>query len=123
MRHRVKIFDLGFVVMLLVAAAFIAFEIDIFETAPGVSRKQETVEFDELMLLSTLAVSGVLFYTWRRARAQAGNQLRVAAEREVMNLAFHDPSPACRTCTGCNWMASRSTAPSSAPCCMTARPR
>jgi diguanylate cyclase (GGDEF)-like protein len=92
MRNRVKIFDLGFIVMLLTAATFVAFEVDIFENAPGVSRKQETIELDELMLLSTIAVSGVLFYTWRRAREhKRENQLRVAAEREVMNLALHDP--------------------------------
>jgi diguanylate cyclase (GGDEF)-like protein len=92
MRNRVKIFDLGFVAVLLVVAALVAFEVDIFENADHVSRKQETVELDELMMLTTLAVSGVLFYTWRRAREhRRENRLRMAAEREVMNLALHDP--------------------------------
>ncbi|MBS0331861.1 MAG: EAL domain-containing protein [Proteobacteria bacterium] len=91
-RHRVKIFDLGFIAIVLLAAALIAFEVDIFENAPGVSRKQETVELDELLLLTVFAVCGVLFFTWRRAREhKRENILRMAAEQEVMNLALHDP--------------------------------
>jgi diguanylate cyclase (GGDEF)-like protein len=92
MRNRVKIFDLGFVLMILIAASLIAFEVDIFENAPGVSRKQETIELDELLMLTTIATGGVLFYTWRRAREHKHEtRLRMAAEREVMNLAMHDP--------------------------------
>lgn len=92
MRHRVKIFDFGFIAMVLLAVAFVAFEVDVFENAPGVSRKQETVELDEILLLSAFAVGGVLYYTWRRASEhKRENRLRMAAEREVMNLALHDP--------------------------------
>jgi diguanylate cyclase (GGDEF)-like protein len=92
MRNRVKIFDFGFVLMLLLGAGFVAFAVDIFENAPNVSRKQETVELDEMLLLTIVAVAGVLFYTWRRAREhQRESRLRMAAEREVMNLAMHDP--------------------------------
>jgi diguanylate cyclase (GGDEF)-like protein len=92
MRNRVKIFDLGFIVILLAVAALFAFEVDIFENAPGVSPKQETIELDELLLLVSLTIGGVLFYTWRRASEhKRENVLRVAAEREVRNLALHDP--------------------------------
>jgi diguanylate cyclase (GGDEF)-like protein len=92
MRNRVKIFDLGFIAILLVVAALFAFEVDIFENAPGVSRKQETVELDELLMLVSIAIGGVLFYTWRRAAEhKRENVLRIAAEREVRNLALQDP--------------------------------
>src|ERR1700726_3341752 len=92
MRHRVKIFDFGFIAMVLLAATFVAFEVDVFENAPGVSRKQETIELDEILMLSTFAVGGVLYYTWRRAgEYRRENRLRMPAEREVMSLALHDP--------------------------------
>jgi diguanylate cyclase (GGDEF)-like protein len=91
-RHRVKIFDLGFILVVLAAAALFAFEVDIFANEAGISQRQETLELDELLLLTTLVVSGALFYTWRRAREhKRENTRRLAAEREVLNLAMHDP--------------------------------
>jgi diguanylate cyclase (GGDEF)-like protein len=92
MRHRVKIFDLGFIVIVLMAATLFAFEVDIFANAPGEPPKEQTIELDEVLLLSVIAVGGALFYTWRRAREhQRENRLRIVAEQEVMNLALHDP--------------------------------
>ncbi|HZZ31060.1 MAG TPA: EAL domain-containing protein [Phenylobacterium sp.] len=91
-RHRVKIFDLGFVAVLLAVATLFAFEVDVFENAPGEPPKEQTLELDEVLLLSVIAVGGALFYTFRRAREHKHeNRLRIAAEREVMNLALHDP--------------------------------
>lgn len=91
MRHRVKIFDGGFILVALLTAALCAFEFDVFESEGHVSQRQETIELDELLMLATLTVSGSLFYTWRRAREhQRENVARVAAEKEVRNLALHD---------------------------------
>jgi diguanylate cyclase (GGDEF)-like protein len=91
-RHRVKILDAGFLLVVLAVATLFAFEVDIFDNAPGVSRKQETIELDELLVLTTLVMGGVLFYTWRRAAEhKRENALRVAAEKEVLSLALQDP--------------------------------
>ena len=92
MRHRIKIFDAGFIIVILSVAALFAFEADIFENENRLTQHQETVELDELLVLTTLAVSGILFYTWRRAREhKRENRLRMAAEKEVLSLAMHDP--------------------------------
>ena len=92
MRHRVKLFDLGFIAVILAVATLFAFEVDVFENESRETQHQETIEVDELMALTTLLVGGILFYTWRRAREhKRENALRIAAEREVMNLALHDP--------------------------------
>jgi predicted signal transduction protein with EAL and GGDEF domain len=92
MRHRVKIFDAGFVLSLLATAALFAFEIDIFATESQVTLAAETLELNELLVLCTLTVCGVLFYTWRRASEhQRENLRRIEAEREVLSLALHDP--------------------------------
>ena len=92
MRNRVRIFDVGFVVVGLAVTALFAFGVDIFENASHVTRRQETLELDEFLLLTTLVVAGALFYTWRRAREhRRENDRRMAAEREVMVLALQDP--------------------------------
>jgi diguanylate cyclase (GGDEF)-like protein len=91
-RHRVKIFDMGFIALLLAVAGLFAFEVDIFETEGVVSQRQETLELDELLVLTTLVMLAVLFYTWRRAREhQRENDRRIAAEKEVLTLALQDP--------------------------------
>lgn len=92
MRHRVKIFDAGFIAIVLLVAALFAFEVDIFRHEGSLTQAQETLELDELMICVTLLMGGVLFYTWRRAHEhRRENDRRLAAEREVMNLALHDP--------------------------------
>lgn len=91
-RNRVKIFDLGFVLISLAVAGLLAFEVDIFVTEGSVTRRQETVELNELLALTALVLFGALFYTWRRAREhQRENDRRLEAEREVLSLAMHDP--------------------------------
>ncbi len=91
-RHRVKIFDLGFIVLLLTVACLFAFEIDIFENQGVVSRREQTLELDELLVLTTIVMLATLFYTWRRAREhQRENERRIVAEKEVLTLALQDP--------------------------------
>jgi len=92
MKHRIKIFDLGLIIAVLATAALFAFELDVFENESRLTRRQETIELDELMVLTTLVMSGVLFYTWRRAREhQRENVRRLVAERDVLALAMQDP--------------------------------
>jgi diguanylate cyclase (GGDEF)-like protein len=91
-RHRVKIFDLGFIVAILAAATLFAFEVDVFENESRFTQHQETIELDEVFVLTSLAIGGMLFYTWRRAREhQRENTRRLAAEHEIMVLAMQDP--------------------------------
>lgn len=91
-RHKVKIFDAGFLIVALCVAALFAFEVDVFATEGRLTKRQETIELNELMALTTLLMGGVLFYTWRRAREHTReNARRMEAEKEVMSLAFQDP--------------------------------
>ncbi len=91
-RHRTKIIDLGFLVALLAAAALFMFEVDVFKTEGAVSQAQETFELDELLVLTTLVMLGVLAYTWRRAvEHKRENGRRLAAEQEILRLALQDP--------------------------------
>ena len=90
--HRTKIFDLGFIFILLGAATLFAFEVDVFRNEGGISQKQETIELDELLVLTTLLMLAVLIYTWRRAREhKQENARRIAAEKEILVLALQDP--------------------------------
>lgn len=92
MRHKVKIFDMGFILVVLLAVGLFAFEVDIILHQGHVSQHEQTIELDELLILATLVVSGALFYTWRRAREhKRENEARVAAEKEVLQLALQDP--------------------------------
>ncbi|NIJ35859.1 diguanylate cyclase (GGDEF)-like protein [Sphingopyxis panaciterrae] len=92
MRHRVKIFDAGFIFVVLLAVGLVALEVDIILHQGHVTQHEQTIELDELLILATLFVSGALFYTWRRAREhKRENAARIAAEGEVLQLALHDP--------------------------------
>lgn len=92
MRHKVKIFDAGFILVVLFAVGLFAFEVDIILHQGHVSQHEQTIELDELLILATLFVSGALFYTWRRASEhKRENRARLAAESEVLQLALHDP--------------------------------
>ena len=91
-RHRVKIFDAGFILVVLAVATLFAFEVDVFANDAQVTRRQETIELDEAFVLTSLVMAGVLFYTWRRTlEHKRESRLRIAAEKEVLTLAFQDP--------------------------------
>lgn len=92
MRNRVKILDAGFISILLLAIALLAIEAEIFASEGRASPSQLAFELNEVMFLATLIMSGALAYTWRRARQhQCENAARIAAEKEVLQLALHDP--------------------------------
>lgn len=90
-RNRTKIFDLGFIFVLIAAACVVVFEIDIFGGELRISRAKLDLELNELMGLVAVVTACSLFYTWRRAREHVReNRRRLEAEREVMNLALQD---------------------------------
>ncbi len=91
-KPRTKIVDLGFIFVLLGAAALFVFEVDVFRNEGGISHKQGTIELDELLVLTTLVMFAALAYTWRRAREhKQENARRIAAEKEILVLALQDP--------------------------------
>jgi len=84
--------DIGALGATVVAAALIAFEIDVFETEGQVSRAVETLELDEVLVLTSLIVLGLLVFVWRRGVEHRRElERRRAAEAEVMSLALQDP--------------------------------
>ena len=92
MKHRVKIFDFGFILAVLGVASVFAFETDIVEYEGHLTQHAETIELNELLVLVSLVMVSVLFYTWRRAREhKRENTRRIAAEKEILNLALQDP--------------------------------
>lgn len=91
-RHRVKILDAGFLLSILAVIVLFAFEIDVFHSEGTASMHEQTVELDELMVITTITMAGILFYSWRRAREhQRENARRIAAEKEILTLALQDP--------------------------------
>lgn len=89
-RPHVRIFDAGFVAVVLAVAAWIALQVDVFQTTPAA--RPQIIEVDEFFVLTTLLMCGILFYAWRRAREhRRENALRLAAEKEVLHLAMQDP--------------------------------
>jgi diguanylate cyclase (GGDEF)-like protein len=91
-KHRAKVFDLGFILVLLGAAALFMFEVDVFQNEGGISEKRQTIELDELLLLTTLVMLATLAYTWRRAlEHKRESARRIEAEKEIFVLAMQDP--------------------------------
>lgn len=91
-RQRERVWDVGLIGVTLAVATLAVFEIDVFTTEGGVSRRRETIELDELLVLTLLFMGGVLFYVWRRAAEfSRESRRRAEAEREVMTLALQDP--------------------------------
>ncbi len=76
-RHKVKIFDAGFVIISLAVAALFAFEVNVFVHEAEITAQQATLELNELMVLMTLLMAGILFYIWRRAREHRSARRRV----------------------------------------------
>lgn len=91
-RHRFAIQDLSVVIAIVLVAAFLAFEFDIYANEEGVSRKQETIELDEALTLGAILTVGLLIFSIRRYREQKRETgRRIAAERHARELAFQDP--------------------------------
>lgn len=92
MRHRVSIRDFSILLAVLLVATFFAFEVDIYENEETVSRRELTLELDEVLSLGGLLCLGLLILTIRRYREQKRETVRrMAAERHARELAFCDP--------------------------------
>ena len=89
-RHRVSIQDITLVILATLVAAYLAYDIDVFET--GYDPIRNTIEVDELPLIGAALSFGMLIFSWRRAREQKHEtRKRISAEQHARTLAFQDP--------------------------------
>jgi diguanylate cyclase (GGDEF)-like protein len=90
-RHRRSITDFSILLAGILVVAFLCFEIDVFLTQGSVTRSEETLELDEVLLLGGLLASGMLVFSYRRYREQRREtQRRMVAEQTARELAFQD---------------------------------
>ena len=92
MRHRVSIKDGSILLLLLAAAAFYAFEFDVFHGEGHANTHKLTLELDEILTLGGLFIAGLLAFSLRRLSEQKRETgRRLAAEYEARTLAYQDP--------------------------------
>jgi len=90
-RHRVSIQDLAIILAGFAVAAYVAFEVDIFENEGHISRRQETLELDEILLLGGILAIGLLVFALRRYLEQKREtHRRITAEKKIRELAYED---------------------------------
>ena len=90
-RHRFSLQDLSFLLVALLACAYVLYEFDIF-VADEMAPVANAIEPDEWALLGAVLCAGLLIFAWRRLREQKREtRRRIAAEQHVRELAFQDP--------------------------------
>jgi len=90
-RHRRSIKDLSLVLIIMLVGAFYAWQVDIFANEDTASRKDQTIEVDELLLLGGVLMLALLVFAIRRYQEQKRETARrVAAESYARELAFQD---------------------------------
>ncbi len=90
-RHRFTIRDLGLLLLALLVAGYLAFEVDVFENESRETVHEETLELDESLALGGLLSLGLLAFAARKYFDQKREtERRAAAERQVRELAFQD---------------------------------
>lgn len=91
-RNRVSIQDLGILLAILLVLAYVAFQIDIFETEGSVSSGELLIELDETLLLGSVLALGLLGFAIRRYLEQKREiARRIEAEKQARILAYQDP--------------------------------
>jgi diguanylate cyclase (GGDEF)-like protein len=90
MRHRFRFIDLAAVGAATGLALYLGLTFNIFSDAPNVSRKAETLELDEVVLVAAMLFVGLVWALRRLLRERREAARRAAAEREIRTLAFHD---------------------------------
>jgi diguanylate cyclase (GGDEF)-like protein len=89
-RHRWKLVDGTAVLLVMMLAGFLAFEVDLI-VHPGVDAAERRLEFDELVIVAAVFCIGLVIFALRRlAEAKRETARRILAEREARTLALHD---------------------------------
>lgn len=91
MRHRSAIRDLSLILAGTVVTLYWVYAIDVFENAPGLPEKAETIELDEALLVGSLVALALLVFAWRQyVRQRRETARRIAAEQYARELAYQD---------------------------------
>src|SRR5258708_22877675 len=91
-RHRIAIQDLSVLLAIVLVAAFLAFELDIYANEDSATVREQTIELDEALTLGGILCVGLLIFALRRHREQKQEtRRRIAAEQDARKLAFQDP--------------------------------
>ena len=91
MRHRFAIRDLSIVGAGTLVVLYWVYAVDVFENAPGVTKKEGTIELDEALLVGALLALGLLVFAWRQyVRQRQETARRIAAEQHARELAYQD---------------------------------
>jgi diguanylate cyclase (GGDEF)-like protein len=90
-RYRTTIWESALLLALMVVAALIAYEFDIFPNPPGVPTQEHVIEADEALALATLLCLGLLALSWHFLLLQRREVTRrIEAERHAHELAMQD---------------------------------
>jgi diguanylate cyclase (GGDEF)-like protein len=90
-RHRASLKDLSIILIVMLAAAFYAWQVDIFVNEGTTSPREQTIELDEVLLLGGLLMLAMLVFAIRRYLEQRREtRRRIAAEQHARELAFQD---------------------------------
>jgi len=91
-RYRTTIWEGILLLAVMVVAALIAYEYDIFPNPPGVPTQEYVIEADEALALATLLCLGLLALSWHFLLLQRREVARrIEAERRAHELAMQDP--------------------------------
>lgn len=91
MRHRVSLRDLGLIAIIMAAAAFYAYDVDIFREEGQVSRVEYAIETDEQIMIGGILMTAMLVFSIRRYLEQKREtKRRIVAEQEARRLAYQD---------------------------------
>lgn len=91
-RHRIGLTELGLLLAAMLVLAYLCFSIDVFVNEDLVGPREQTLELDEVLLLSGALLLGLLAFAVRRYREQRREtRRRTEAEREARALAYQDP--------------------------------
>jgi len=90
-RYRTTIWESALLLALMVVAALIAYDFDIFPNPPGVPTQEHVIEADEALALATLLCLGLLALSWHFLLLQRREVTRrIEAERHAHELAMQD---------------------------------
>ena len=91
MRHRISIQDGAMILVVVLVAAFLAFECDLYVQSGSAPAAEKSIELDEALTLAALFVVGLLVFSIRRYREQKREtRRRIKAEQQIRQIAFQD---------------------------------
>ena len=89
-RHKFRFIDFTAVALLVFVAAYAAWALDIFTNGAGEAPQRQTFEVDELVAVSVLLLTGMVWAIGRLRRERREVARRIAVEHQIRQLAFHD---------------------------------